>query len=119
MSESRNFLSGDLFFEDGFVFCSLVGIVCLAAFIGIIATGYLKKDGENLLCCLGGGAAGVISLIATLITCGSVESEAASAAKQFGASLNVSVSCGIGFWIGVIALVACAAMAFLLPDDAE
>jgi len=80
VSESRNFLSGDLFFKDGFVFCSLVGVVCLAAFIGIIATAYMKKTNENLLCCLGGGVAGVVSLIATLITCGSVESEAASAA---------------------------------------
>ncbi len=112
-SESRNFLSGDLFFEEGFVFCSLVGIICLAAFIGIIATGYMKKDNENLLCCLAGGAAGVVSLIATLITCGSLESEAA----EYG--VQISVGGGIGFWIGIIALIACAAMAFLLPNDAE
>lgn len=112
-SESGSFFSGDVFFEDGFGFASFIGLICIVAFIGIIATAYMKKNNENLLCCLGGGAAGVVSLIATLISLGNFEDELA----KYG--LEVSYSAGIGFWIGIIALIACAAMAFLLPEDSN
>ena len=101
------------FFGDGCTFLSLVGLVCIAALVGIVITAYLKKNNENLLCCFGGAIAGILSLITAAITFGGAED------KLQVMERDLSVSIGWGQWIGVIALVACAAMAFLLPDDAE
>lgn len=119
MSLDASFFSSDMymqmiwkFFGDGNVFLSLVGLLCIAALVGIVVTGYMKKDNENLLCCFGGAAAGILSIITSLIKFGNLE-------DKLGASAGEGISIGLGQWLGVIALIACAAMAFLLPEDAE
>jgi len=101
------------FFGKGCTFLSIVGILCIAALIGIVVTGYLKKDSENLLCCFGGAIAGLLSLITAAITFGGAEDTLQKMER------DLSVSIGWGHWLGVIALIACAAMAFLLPEDEQ
>lgn len=123
-SDGQSFF-GDIFFGDGLIFLTLIGILCLAAFVGIIATAYLNKTNENLLCCMAGGVAGILSLVFSFIKCASLKDDmmALSGGGNMGGLGNISdmIKIGVGFgqWIGVLALIACAVMAFKLPNDEE
>ena len=123
---SKSFF-GDVFFGDGMILLTLIGILCIAAFAGIIATAYLNKTNENLLCSMAGGVAGILSLIFSFIKCASLKDD--MMALFGGGNMNmaglgnlsdmVKFGVGIGQWIGVLALIACAVMAFKLPNDED
>lgn len=120
-SEGAGFLS-DILFEDGFMLVSLVGILTILAAIAIIVTAVRGMKKENLLCTYAGAGLGVLSLICTMIKGASMEEELGAflgggGSNMFG-GISYNVGTAWGLWFAVIGLIACAAVAHFVTEEA-
>ncbi len=119
-SEGMSFLS-DILFEDGFMLVSLVGILTILAAIAIIVTAVRGMKKEGLLCTYAGAGLGVLSLICAMIKAGSMEEELGAlmggGSSMFG-GMSYNIGTAWGLWFAVIGLIACAAVAHFVTEEA-